>query len=60
MEIKCGGTGYNFHFKKTKMMAELHQHVVVAKKQNKKKANVELTKVLPLLRTVSTLISAWS
>lgn len=39
------------------MMAELRQHIVVAKK---KKANVELTKVLPLLRKVSALISAWS
>lgn len=36
-------------------MAELHQHVVVVKK-----ANVEPTKVLFLLRTVSALISAWS
>lgn len=45
------------------MMAELHQHIVVAKKKNKKqqkKTNVELTKVLPLLRKVSALISAWS
>lgn len=41
-------------------MVELHQHVVVTKKTKQKKANVELTKVLPLLRTVSTLISAWS
>lgn len=43
-------------------MAELRQHIVVAKKKNKqqKKTNVELTKVLPLLRKVSALISAWS
>lgn len=34
MGIKCGGTGYfNFHLKKKKKMAELCQHVVLAKKK---------------------------
>lgn len=41
------------------MMAELRQHIAMAKKTHKK-PNVELTKVLPLLRKVSALISAWS